>query len=371
MDKSKAEKTLFECFRNRCDKNDSLTDEIESILSGNHKTYKYILLTGLLAKATDNKVNPLVLQAGADIKGAYDARSLCHQVLVPFERDFLNNALGGSNEPFLNKPARFTHLSKNNAVRKGQDKETLIKLIEILSKINSSGKAKSYLACALKFLSKRIKMISKLTSVKIDYNPELVEIYEFILRLLDKSFEGVTPVLAVATLESLFYHSFDENFNVEAHNVYQSGSSSKEIGDIDIYKNSIFEYAIEVKDKSFTPYDLEHAVNKVVNQGGKKASFIFGPNAKFNRDEIFSKLKEFEKMGIYVLFDSVFNYARTLLFKISSIDKNNVITELFSIAKNMNCKEEVFHHCHLILNNLSWSEKISTTLTPPDIEIEN
>ena len=38
-------------------------------------------------------------------------------VIVPFDTEVLNKALGGSNEPFLNKPARFPELSTSNAVR--------------------------------------------------------------------------------------------------------------------------------------------------------------------------------------------------------------------------------------------------------------
>src|SRR5690606_7833101 len=90
--------------------------DIEAIIQGEHLTYRYILMTGLLAKATHADVNPLALQAGAPFDGAYDARSLCHKVIVPLEAALFQNRLGGSNEPYLNKPARFTHLSEKNAV---------------------------------------------------------------------------------------------------------------------------------------------------------------------------------------------------------------------------------------------------------------
>ena len=162
IDHSKAEKIILESFRNDCFTKDIITENIELILCASHKTYKYVLVTGILAKATCPAANPITLQAGAKLKGAYDARSLCHKVLVPFERDFLHNILGGSNEPFLNKPARFTHLSKNNAVRKGQDKETLLLLINTLGSIKNSKVAKQYLACAFDFLRKKLTKLVKL-----------------------------------------------------------------------------------------------------------------------------------------------------------------------------------------------------------------
>ena len=69
-----------------------------------------------MAKAVNKEIDALSLQAGDESDGAYDARSLCHKVLVPFEREFMPNSLGGSNEPFLNKPARFPRLTPDNAV---------------------------------------------------------------------------------------------------------------------------------------------------------------------------------------------------------------------------------------------------------------
>lgn len=88
--------------------------EIRAIIKGTHLTYRYILVTALLGKAMNPDVNPLALQSGAELEGACDARSLCHKVIVPLERVLLNRSLGGSNEPFLNKPARFPSVSTDS-----------------------------------------------------------------------------------------------------------------------------------------------------------------------------------------------------------------------------------------------------------------
>ena len=111
--------------------------EIRTIIQGKHLTFRYILVTALLGKATNPSINALSLQARANIDGAYDARSLCHAVVVPLERQLLNRSLGGSNEPFLNKPARFPTISSSNAVRAGSDKELLLILHKILSELRN------------------------------------------------------------------------------------------------------------------------------------------------------------------------------------------------------------------------------------------
>ena len=44
--------------------------EIKTIIQGKHLTFRYILVTALLGKATNLHINALALQAGAGIEGA-------------------------------------------------------------------------------------------------------------------------------------------------------------------------------------------------------------------------------------------------------------------------------------------------------------
>lgn len=355
IDKVIAEKNLLAAFRTRCTKSDEVIRMISKILNGTHKTYKYILITGLLAKSTNNSANPISLQSGADIDGAYDARSLCHNVVVPFERDFLSNALGGSNEPFLNKPARFTHLSIYNAVRAGNDRETLEILIKVLSSLESASEALNYLGCALAIVGKRVEELKTLNDSSIVYNPTIIEIYEFIIRFIEKSFEGESCAIIIASLEKIYYNKLKKHYKVIAHKVNQSGASSKEIGDIDIYREDKFIYSIEVKDKTFSEYDLEHAFNKVMAAGGEKAEFIFGPNClQFDKVAITKKLKEFGEKGLFTILHSIYAYSRIMLFKIDLTSKNEFVEALFESAKEINAKDLTRKWIQDLLIELTW-----------------
>lgn len=352
--KAEAEKVLLAAFRTRCSKKDYISSNIIAVLKGIHKTYKYVLVNGLLAKATNENINPLALQAGAPIDGAYDARSLCHNVLVPFERDFLQNALGGSNEPFLNKPARFTHLSNGNAVRKGQDREILELVIKIFESIPTSTEANKYLACALEFLGQRIEENKILHDTTINYNPTLVEIYEFVFRFLEKSYEGETLAIVVGAIEKIYYQRFTQNYKVIAHKVNQSGASSKEVGDIDIYKDDTFYYAIEVKDKNFTPYDIEHAFKKIQSAGGLKGQFIFGQNAKFDKGLVEKRISAFEKENFMALFQDIYTYARIMIFKIDLNNKQEFIDSIMETAIEINCKDGCKTWIQTLLVEMNW-----------------
>ncbi|MDR2266145.1 MAG: restriction endonuclease, SacI family [Christensenellaceae bacterium] len=62
----------------------------------------------LLAKTTESMVKILALQVKDWTLGSFYTRILCYSLIAPFEMTTLNCALGGSNDPYLNKPARST-----------------------------------------------------------------------------------------------------------------------------------------------------------------------------------------------------------------------------------------------------------------------
>ena len=69
------------------------------------KTYRYVLPTQLLAKSVNSSLDCRAVQANAPLQGAFDARSLCQHVIVPFDQ-MTENVLGGAPEPYANNPVR-------------------------------------------------------------------------------------------------------------------------------------------------------------------------------------------------------------------------------------------------------------------------
>ena len=63
--------------------------DIDDVINGTHKTFRYMLVTGLLAAVTDVKLHPRCLQVTSGVDGAFDARSFCQEVIVPFEKILL------------------------------------------------------------------------------------------------------------------------------------------------------------------------------------------------------------------------------------------------------------------------------------------
>ncbi len=288
----------------------SLTQFIDKILDNTHKTYKYILVNALLAKATDPSINPLALQAGAALDGAYDARSLCHSVLVPFEMNNLGRALGGSNEPFLNKPARATHLDKSNPVRRGNDQMLLNLLCDNLPLVTGYN-AYKLLIHALNNLIDKSKVyddINDLRPIKNDYN----EILKFIQSALVENNEGETSVLIVGALYDLYMEQYFD-YKVVVNPVNQSGSSSNEISDIDVYKDNQLFITNEVKDKNFRYTDVSHAVKKVIDSNFNKMLFVKGIDGALEGDDEYNIELHCQEKNFQLQFIDIYSLAKNLL----------------------------------------------------------
>ena len=321
--------------------NDEIASIISSVLRGSHKTYRYILVNALLAKATNQKIDVLSLQKGDGKGGKFDARTLCHKVIVPFEKLKLQGCLGDSNEPFLNKPARFVSLSTNNAVRAGKDRETLENLITVLTQIHTSEEAYTYLKSAMVVLIANHEDYLKKFSIGdslIDVSEFSQLVLDYIYQISEHTMEGEVCPLIVAELEQLY---LGKDFKVVPHKVNESGSSSKEVGDIDIFDSEgTLVNAIEVKDKTFSVQDVIHAVTKFRQANLTSSLFIYGKNVLFDEDEVYHALKAIGREGHYCCLISILNYAKLRISDLKTITIREFVDGLLKFSKIINAKND-------------------------------
>jgi SacI restriction endonuclease len=327
--------------------------EIGTIMSGKHLTFRYILVTALLGKATDAHINPLALQAGADLVGAYDARSLCHKVVVPLERALLDRSFGGSNEPFLNKPARFTTISTGNAVKRGEDKSLLILVHQVLSELQTSQQAFDALCHAVRCaINKQAIFNENLVWLPSSQGSHLA-IVGFLEAFLAESIEGQTAAIAVGTMLSLHFGDLGK-FECVTHPVNQSGASSREVADIDIKKNGQIFVAIEVKDKLFDKQDVEHAAFKVSQYGLSSLLFVVGVHGGC----VGGSLSDVEQeilagSGVNVTFVEILPFLRSIVALCPALSFADFLSRLQQQAIETRVKDEVFDHINAIVGTTS------------------
>lgn len=339
VEKKDAEQLIRALFAEPKHLDDEIAKNIDWVIRGTHKTYKYVLVNALLAKAVNEHIDALSLQAGDESSGAYDARSLCHSVLVPFERECVPNSLGNSNEPFLNKPARFPRLTTDNAVRSGNDRKTLELVISILTTIKTSEDAVKYLSSALHTM----KCISDNYNDKFTIDQTVAAnfsnaqgVLTLISSLINESCEGEVCPLVVAAVEQLV----SPEYKVVPHKVNESGTSSNEVGDIDIYDENGICKSIEVKDKNFTKEDVEHAINKFKAAGVANSLFIYGPNANFDSVEVDQLAARYGRKGTYCAIVSILDFVKIRLAYLPLEASPEAFPEaILSYAKSIEAKD--------------------------------
>jgi hypothetical protein len=322
--------------------------QIRVIIQGKHLTFRYLLMTALLGKATNPQINALSLQAGAEIEGAYDARSLCHQVVVPLERELLNRALGGSNEPFLNKPARFPTLSPTNAVRAGEDRALLLTLHQVLTEIQTSEQAFDSLCIAVRYALERQVIRQNLRPTMPSSGDGHLKILGFVEAFARRSIEGQVAAVVAGTILSLYFEQF-EGFEVMVHPVNQSGASSKEVADIDVKKHGAMFVVAEVKDKAFGMQDVDHAAFKAHQSGLRSILFISGMNgscvaAEYRR--IASTV--LAERNVNVVFVDLLPWASALISLCPELTFATFLTKLQACADIARVKDEFYEHMQQI-----------------------
>lgn len=243
-------------------------------------TYQYILLTALVAKLANPQIDMLSLQVYDSSDGAYAPRTLCKEVVYPFQKQILFNALGGSNaDPLVNKPARYLRLSKSNAAR-GDGRIVLDHLCDslpTLMTLSEIQKTLDYMMSKLLVIAKENQERKESVSVSIK-DTNFQELYAFLSDLLDQGFGGAALVLATYAL-FLIHFPAESGYKIIPHPVNQSGASSRQKSDMDIELNGKPFLGVELKDKPFTSDDVARASDTALSSGLQSLLFVSGRHA--------------------------------------------------------------------------------------------
>lgn len=322
--------------------------QIQEVMSGRHLTYRYILLTNLLAKATNEKANGLALQAGANLEGAFDSRSLCHKVVVDFDRDAnqLGGKLGRSNEPYLNKPARYAALSTENAVRRGYDRKILENCIAILGSLESQADAKEALKDAIHSVMQRVSLVAEAAELDGDASLHKVLI-EFTQAVVQQSCEGESCAIITGVAFYLLGRGHGKNFEIKVHPTNQAGSSSNEVLDIDVYVDKVLKHAAEVKDKPFSANDVGHAASKAAAKGLSRIFFVCGPRSQGAISGNEFVVREATEKGVRISFvDAVQFFTMCLALAPDDVGADEVWTVVDKFIRDARIKDGT--HTHIL-----------------------
>lgn len=297
--------TSLERVRRGSDVDCPIADAIDIVFNGKKcLTYQYILLTALVAKATNPSIDILSMQMDDHSNGAYSPRQLCKEVVYPFQKSMLGDVMdGANNDPLVNKPARSLRLEKSNQAR-GDGKRALYALCDELPRIESQDAARQCLDYIMIRLVRQSDELArreaKLKASLKDCSTEDARV--FLSDLLDQGFGGDALTLVASALYRVQYPCAN-GFEIVPHPVNQPGSSSRQLSDLDLRKNGEPFLATELKDKPFTVDDVRRATQTALAGGAPSILFVSGRGGSLLEQTLgyFSSVRsEYASKGIYV-----------------------------------------------------------------------
>ena len=261
--------------------------KLKSILVSKTKSYRYVLPTQLLCKSVDPSLDCRSLQASYEAPGAFDARTIAHQVIVPFDKT-CNNVLGGSNEPYVNNPLRHPAVTREYRLQQ-KNKNDWDVLVDLLTEVESRGDEFAKLA----FDQVLYEIRCLLEDAQVIYPvPSRVSLDD-IIRLVDAFISersGGERLESIAT--SLFqtiaetFHVFDK---IKRTKVNASDASSGMISDIECYWKGRLVLLVEVKDASLNLVQLDSKIDVVRAKHIREIIFIAQKGVRQEMQKMFDK----------------------------------------------------------------------------------
>jgi hypothetical protein len=251
---------------------EDIRQAIENSIASHTKTYRYVLPTQILAKLVDPSLDSRAVQGGGELSGSFDARSLCHQVIVPFDRDN-HDVLGGSPEPYVNNPLRIPGILPSARAAQ-RNKQGFDDLCHVLAFVEKHPELTEVLyRQVLSAINRR------LTAVRIVYavpNRVSLESAQSVLKAFLSNRSGGLRLQAVATA---LFRTIGQRFalfdQVEADRVNAADASTGSVADITC-RNAQGKtvLAIEVKDQTLQLRHVQDKLPTMREQGVTELLFL-------------------------------------------------------------------------------------------------
>ena len=249
-----------------------LLESIRLSVNSNTKTYRYVLPTQLLAKASDPALDCRSLQAGADRTGSFDARTIAHQVIVPFDQAN-DRVLGGSPEPYVNNPVRVSEVSERhrNPQKNKRGWDHLCRVLEVVESTQDEDFTKTVLRQVT------IEIYRRLSEVRVAYpTPRRISL-SGCMRLIDEYLAEISGGDRLLALSSALFTVIGRRFHlysrVERANITASDASTGLIADLEcVTEDDTIVMVVEVKDRVLT---VSQMTGKIADAREKQVSEIF------------------------------------------------------------------------------------------------
>jgi hypothetical protein len=315
---------------------ENVQSKIEQVLLSSTKTYHYVLPTQILAKMVDPSLDSRVVQKKHAGAGAFDARSLSKEVIVPFDRENYN-ILGGAPEPYVNKPLRLEVISADKTVDQ-KNKKDWEALVDALTWVQENPKQieTAYLA-VLSIIYSRLKF------QKITYSvPNRISLKQT-LELIDKFLADVSGGDRFAALATSLFTVIGQYFcifdKVKRGHINAPDAQSGQVMDLDCIRDDQLVMSVELKDRELILTDIQEKLPSIRERRVAESFFI---SRKVPAD--LSELGEFTQrqyqMGHNIYIFTLVDFAASIL---ALIGEKGRIKFLAQVGSTLDQYSELVH----------------------------
>jgi len=251
---------------------DEIQEAVRRCINSPTKTYRYVLPTQTLAKVVEPALDSRSLQEGSGLDGSFDARSLCHAVVVPFDRAN-HSVLGGAPEPYVNNPLRIPGIlpEHRGAQKNKAGFDDLCNVVDFLeANPNSAG---SILDCIVG------EMRTRLGAVQVVYpvpNRASLKQTQLVVEGFLRERTGGVRLQAVSTaiFRTIGVH-FRLYHHVDSARIHAADASTGSVADLtccDEHHEIVL--AVEVKDRELQIRHVQDKLPAVREQGVRELLFV-------------------------------------------------------------------------------------------------
>ena len=285
--------------------------EIDRLVDSRIVSIRYAVVTQLLGKITDPRRGLLYLQSGSGEAGAWDARSFCKSVIVPWVSDN-HNVIGTSADPYVGKPLRRPRLERS--MDNVRDKRAWECLVELFLKLDqcSPDELKEAYRRVLRGLARKLEGQS--FRYPIPKRVSLPVLLDVLNEYLDSPSGGFRAQAVTPALLGVIGEGFSLFTKVESQALNEADSASGMPGDVMCYgEDNRLALAVEVKQGDLTLTDVRTSTQKVLESDDRLSQFLFASPGiqKKEKEEIKATMDKFWASGLNLYHTDIMGLAAT------------------------------------------------------------
>ncbi len=303
---------------------------VDLLVNSRVTSIRYALLTQLLGKIANPERSLMYLQSGTTDEGAWNARSFCDAVIVPWVASN-HDVIGKSAEPYASKPLRRVRLTPNMPdVRDKAEWQRLVAFFDLLDKADTETLRQAFRRCLASVARRLAKQSFR---YRIPQRVSLLDLELTLETFLSEQSGGLRLLAVTAALMRTIGEGFSLFSIIRSQGVNEADSASGMPGDIMCYgKDNQISLVVEVKDRNLTLVDLRSSSRKVNEESDDLSSLLFVvPSAKQSESaEIDEWIKSTWASGLNVYRTDILSLASSVLMLLGEEWRPRLLREIGS-----------------------------------------